>query len=34
MSLGWKVLFPLALGNLIVTAIVVALWPLGVWPFA
>lgn len=34
MNLGWKVLFPLALGNLIVTAIIVALWPNGMWPFA
>jgi NADH-quinone oxidoreductase subunit H len=33
MGLGWKVLFPLALGNLIVTAVIVALWPAGVWPF-
>lgn len=34
MNLGWKVLFPAALGNLILTSIVVALWPRGAWPFA
>jgi NADH-quinone oxidoreductase subunit H len=34
MSLGWKVLFPLALANLVVTSIIVALWPTGLWPFA
>jgi NADH-quinone oxidoreductase subunit H len=34
MHLGWKVLFPVALANLIVTAVIVALWPPGVWPFA
>jgi NADH-quinone oxidoreductase subunit H len=33
MSLGWKVLFPIALGNLVVTAIIVGLWPHGLWPF-
>jgi NADH-quinone oxidoreductase subunit H len=33
MSLGWKVLFPIALANLVATAIAVALWPEGVWPF-
>ncbi|HEV2125389.1 MAG TPA: NADH-quinone oxidoreductase subunit NuoH [Chloroflexota bacterium] len=32
MNLGWKVLLPIALGNLMITAIVVALWPEGVWP--
>ena len=34
MALGWKVLFPVALANLVITAIIVALWPNGVWPFA
>jgi NADH-quinone oxidoreductase subunit H len=34
MALGWKVLLPVALANLVLTAIVVALWPLGMWPFA
>ena len=34
MHLGWKVLFPLALANLVVTAVLVALWPVGWWPFA
>jgi NADH-quinone oxidoreductase subunit H len=33
MALGWKVLLPVALANLVLTAIVVALWPLGMWPF-
>ncbi|MBI3971180.1 MAG: NADH-quinone oxidoreductase subunit NuoH [Chloroflexi bacterium] len=33
MGLGWKVLFPVALVNLMVTAVIVALWPTGVWPF-
>jgi NADH-quinone oxidoreductase subunit H len=32
MSLGWKVLFPLALANLVVTTLLVALWPIGWWP--
>jgi NADH-quinone oxidoreductase subunit H len=34
MSFGWKVLLPISLVNLLLTAVVVALWPLGVWPFA
>jgi NADH-quinone oxidoreductase subunit H len=34
MNLGWKVLFPLALANLVVTAIWVGVWPAGWWPFA
>ncbi len=34
MSFGWKVLLPISLVNLLLTAAVVALWPLGVWPFA
>jgi NADH-quinone oxidoreductase subunit H len=34
MNLGWKVLFPLALANLVVTAVWVGLWPVGWWPFA
>lgn len=34
MNLGWKVLLPVSLANLIVTAVIVALWPLNVWPFA
>ena len=33
MSFGWKFLFPLALGNLVLTAIFVAVWPRGMWPF-
>jgi len=33
MNLGWKVLFPAALGNLILTSFIVALWPRGAWPF-
>ena len=32
MNLGWKFLFPLALANLTLTAIWVALWPRGWWP--
>ena len=34
MALGWKVLFPVALANLVITAVIVALWPIGAWPFA
>jgi NADH-quinone oxidoreductase subunit H len=34
MSFGWKVLLPISLVNLFLTAVVVALWPIGVWPFA
>jgi NADH-quinone oxidoreductase subunit H len=34
MKLGWLVLLPIALINLVVTAVVVALWPVGAWPFA
>ena len=34
MALGWKVLLPVALANLVLTAVVVALWPAGWWPFA
>ena len=34
MTLGWKFLFPLALANLVLTAVIVALWPNGMWPFA
>ena len=33
MNLGWKFLFPLALLNLTATAVWVALWPRGWWPF-
>ncbi|MGI8423905.1 MAG: NADH-quinone oxidoreductase subunit NuoH [Chloroflexota bacterium] len=33
MGLGWKFLFPLALLNLTATAVWVALWPRGWWPF-
>jgi NADH-quinone oxidoreductase subunit H len=33
MSLGWKFLFPLALFNLTATAVWVAVWPRGWWPF-
>ena len=33
MALGWKVLLPVALGTLVLTAVVVALWPNGWWPF-
>ncbi|HEX2185846.1 MAG TPA: NADH-quinone oxidoreductase subunit NuoH [Chloroflexota bacterium] len=34
MNLGWKVLLPLALANLMLTALWVALWPTGWWPLA
>jgi NADH-quinone oxidoreductase subunit H len=33
MALGWRVLLPVALVNLVVTALFVALWPSGWWPF-